>query len=229
MQAAVQHAECPISFEVLHAHAVGVFLNAAGQRVSPHFFNFEAAQQWLAETEASGSPTCPVTRKPVASVLKVPSPLDGNTRAWFAACDANGDGRLSRDEVLEALKAQLPLDLRAVDRAVADGALWAEWEEAAKISGCQGGAPAAVAGGAALDDAPPPAMPPLVRQRSMTQDAAGPGSLRRSSSTSVILDAAAGQAGVVPGYLRDPSTPSAIPLMRSSSTGHGGGAPAAQC
>ena len=128
MQAAVQHAECPISFEVLHAHAVGVFLNAAGQRVSPHFFNFEAAQQWLAETEASGSPTCPVTRKPVASVLKVPSPLDGNTRAWFAACDANGDGRLSRDEVLEALKAQLPLDLRAVDRAVADGALWAQWD-----------------------------------------------------------------------------------------------------
>ena len=54
MQAAVQHAECPISFEVLHTHAVGVFLNEAGQRVSPHFFNLEAAQQWLAETEASG-------------------------------------------------------------------------------------------------------------------------------------------------------------------------------
>lgn len=31
-------------------------------------------------------------------------------KTWFRVCDVDGDRRLSRDEVISALKAQLPLD-----------------------------------------------------------------------------------------------------------------------
>jgi len=63
-------------------------------------------------------------------VLRVPSPLD-DPRAWFAACDVDGDGRLSRAEVIEALCAFLPVDMRALGRAArasGPGTLWAQWD-----------------------------------------------------------------------------------------------------
>ena len=43
---ALRHAECPICFEPLASGPVGVFL-AGGRRVSNHFFNLGAAQEWL--------------------------------------------------------------------------------------------------------------------------------------------------------------------------------------
>ena len=40
-QMAVEHAECPISFQQLHRHPVGVFVDADGKRVSRHYYNFK--------------------------------------------------------------------------------------------------------------------------------------------------------------------------------------------
>jgi hypothetical protein len=98
--AAARHAECPICFEPLHAAPTGVFLNLAGARVSQHFFNLDAAREWL----RSGNGQCPITRRPVASVLAVPD-LRADPKAWFAAVDIDKDGKLSKKETAECLKA----------------------------------------------------------------------------------------------------------------------------
>tara|TARA_B110001452_G_scaffold172096_1_gene144145 strand:- start:3976 stop:5106 length:1131 start_codon:yes stop_codon:yes gene_type:complete len=122
---AVKHAECPICFEPLHNAPVGVFLDPQGRRVSRHFFNLAAAREWL----SSGNGNCPMTRAPVASVLPVPSILE-NPEGWFRACDIDGDGRLSMLEVVECLKAQLPVDNAALDAAAADRShwMWQQWD-----------------------------------------------------------------------------------------------------
>jgi len=122
---ALKHAECPITFEPLHKAPVGVFLNAQGRRVSPHFFGLEAAQQWLQQ----GNVTCPMTRAPVASVLPVPS-LTHDAEGWYRAIDVDGDGRLSRTEVIEALKAQLPTDNAMLEEALNDPNhwMWQQWD-----------------------------------------------------------------------------------------------------
>ena len=50
---------------------MGVLLDRQGQRISRHFFNLAAAQEWL----RSGNGHCPMTRAAVASVLAAPSTL----------------------------------------------------------------------------------------------------------------------------------------------------------
>jgi hypothetical protein len=102
---ALKHAECSICFEPLSAGPVGVFLNQAGKRVSPHFFNLEAAREWL----RSGNGHCPLTRQRIASVAAVPDVRE-DPKGWWKVVDVDGDGKLSRHEVLEALKAQLPIN-----------------------------------------------------------------------------------------------------------------------
>ena len=165
---ALRHAECPICFEPLASGPVGVFL-AGGRRVSNHFFNLGAAQEWLrsgngsrfaeirrdsprfaeirlsgrrgapARGRAEGRPLlrtfsdpspcssepfsepscrhCPLTRLPISSVLAVPD-LRADLQAWWRVVDVNGDGRLSRHELIEALKAQLLMRRRLVGRAL---------------------------------------------------------------------------------------------------------------
>ena len=106
---AEEHAECPICFEPLHSAPVGVFVDGQGHRVSQHMFNFDAAQNWARESEL-----CPVTRRQFRGVLEVPALLT-DPRDWFSVVDLDRDGRLSRREVIEVLKAQLPLDITMLD------------------------------------------------------------------------------------------------------------------
>ena len=116
---------CAICFEPLHHAPVGVFLDSNRRRISRHFFNLAAAQEWL----RSGNGLCPCTRAPVASVLPVPSILT-DPDGWFRAVDIDGDGKLSTLEVIECLKAQLPMDNAALDAAAADRThwMWQQWD-----------------------------------------------------------------------------------------------------
>merc|ERR1719326_2444332 len=72
---------------------------------------------------------CPMTRASIASVLPVPSILT-DPEGWFRAVDIDGDGRLSVLEVVECLKAQLPVDNAALDAAAADRNhwMWQQWD-----------------------------------------------------------------------------------------------------
>lgn len=120
-----RYAECPICFEPLHAGPVGVFVSAQGKRVSNHFFRLDAAREWL----ASGNGMCPITRTPITSVAAVPA-VQTDPDGWFAICDINRDGKLSRKEALECLKAQYAVDVGLLDQAVADEShwMWQQWD-----------------------------------------------------------------------------------------------------
>lgn len=125
-----QFAECPISFEPLHTAPVGFFVAEAGffgskRRVSQHYFNLNAAREWL----ATGNGRCPLTRKPIASVVEVPS-IRHDPNAWFDAVDVDHNNRLTRHETIEALKAQFPVDVASLDAAITnpDHWMWERWD-----------------------------------------------------------------------------------------------------
>lgn len=125
---AAEHSECPITFEPLHSAAVGVFVNSADKRVSQHFYSLAAAKEHL----RSGNKRCPMTRRPISSVVEVPD-VRVDPEGWFRVVDNDGNGRLSKREIVEALKAQLPIDFRRLDAEVDDPSsefsrYWREWD-----------------------------------------------------------------------------------------------------
>lgn len=120
---ALQHAECPICFEPLCRGEIGVFLDATGQRVSKHFYNLAAAREML----ANGIITCPLTRRPIHSVQKVPD-IRSDPDGWFGTVDVDGNGKLSHAEVVDSLKAILPVDLDAFDRAASAPGWWEQFD-----------------------------------------------------------------------------------------------------
>lgn len=120
---AERYAECPLCFKPLHLGPVGVFLDASGKRVGG-FYRLQAARAFL---ESGDDRRCPVTGQPIASVKEVPSILE-DPKTWFRVCDVDRDRRLSRDEVISALKAQLPLDNDAIERFRTDDSAWRTWD-----------------------------------------------------------------------------------------------------
>lgn len=125
------HAECMVCFEELHSKPVGVFCCASEQcgkrnkqrryfRSCPHMLHLECARTLSADAG------CPLCRSRFDVIARVPT-LDGtNTRKWFATLDTGGDGQLTKLDVREALKAQLPVNQRRLERHFSK--LWLQWD-----------------------------------------------------------------------------------------------------
>merc|ERR1711904_1472 len=56
---------------------------------------------------------------------------DVNTdpKGWFQVVDLDGDGKLSRGEVIRALNATLQLDNRKTEKLIEDGTFWSKWDK----------------------------------------------------------------------------------------------------
>ena len=119
---AVQHAECPICYDELHVRPPAVFVGRNNKRTCSHFLHLDCAQSLL----ANGRDTCPICRKKYAKVVKVPD-FQANPKEWFKCVDADGNGKLSKYEVLEVLQAILPIDHRKLEQNV--DALWSRWDK----------------------------------------------------------------------------------------------------
>ena len=112
-----EHAECAVCFEALCDAPTAVFVSteagSATRRTCAHYHHLSCARSLRAREMRR----CPVCRAPFDDALAVPDPRD-DPGGWFAAVDANGDGKLSPPEVLEALKAHVPCDWRRLERDV---------------------------------------------------------------------------------------------------------------
>jgi len=119
---AAEHAECTICYGEMFEKPAGALMNSSDKRACRHFLHFDCAQNF-----ASTAPrkTCPICRTPFASIKQVPD-LDKDPRGWFSCVDADGNGRLSKAEVLEVLKALFAVDVKLLEKNV--DSLWSRWD-----------------------------------------------------------------------------------------------------
>ena len=123
-QAALEHAECAVCIEKL-CSAPCCFLVANGRRVCRHPFHMTCIDR-PASVFAGGRKCCSLCRLEFSSVVSLPSPVT-NPRGFFECLDADRNGSLSREEVIDGLKATLDLDWRRIEQSVTQ--LWSTWDQ----------------------------------------------------------------------------------------------------
>lgn len=77
--------------------------------------------------QRAGQYACPECREPYEAITALPSLESSSILEWFHAVDSDGDGRLSKAEVLQVLKAQYRLDWRALESHI--DSLWLQWDQ----------------------------------------------------------------------------------------------------
>jgi len=102
-----------------------IVASSAGKRVGTQFYRLDAAEELFRSTSGA---KCPETGKSVLKAKVEPSILE-DPKGWFWACDAGGDRKLSRDEVVSTLKAQLPPDNHSIERFRSDASAWQSWDK----------------------------------------------------------------------------------------------------
>lgn len=119
---AEEYAECVVCFESLCSQQCGVLL-CQNKRTCRHLLHRSCAEAM----QCAGRYNCPECRAQFDSVYPLPKLSPTNIGEWFAAVDVDGDGRLSKAEVLTVLKAQYRLDWRALEQHIDD--LWQTWDQ----------------------------------------------------------------------------------------------------
>jgi len=119
---AEEYAECSICFDPLCSQRCAV-LQRNGRRTCRHLLHLHCAEAM----QCAGRYNCPECRESFDSVAPLPELGSNNINEWFQAVDLDGDGRLSKQEVLQVLKAQYRLDWRALESHIDD--LWRKWDQ----------------------------------------------------------------------------------------------------
>ena len=114
------HTECCICFDSLHERPSAT-LTLRGANACPHYFHLECAQELCGHS----SMHCPQCRLPFDNIKEVPLASE-DPDGWFFCVDVEGDGRLSRTQVLNVLVTQFPLDWRKTEEALPT--LWERWD-----------------------------------------------------------------------------------------------------
>jgi hypothetical protein len=126
------HAECCICIEPLHAEPIAT-LTRDRRNACAHFLHARCAIEllggdtlnWAGESVSYAPKACPFCRAEVDGIVRVPA-LSEDVDKWFFCVDVEGDGRLSRQQVLNVLVAQFPIDKAQLEAALPT--LWARWD-----------------------------------------------------------------------------------------------------
>lgn len=124
MDRAMEHHECVICFDGLCTKPVVALYCADGKRSCRHYFHHDCLVG-PEEHVLMLRRDCPVCRAKWTTAVTVPSPLV-DPRAFFDLIDVDSGGTLSKNEVLDGLKATVDLDWRQIDASV--DALWSTWD-----------------------------------------------------------------------------------------------------
>lgn len=112
-------AECPLCFEPLANEPILILRQKDG-RSCGHYIHERCAHKTPPQHSC-----CPVCGVRYTGLVKFPDISD--PQAWFQAVDTDFDGRLTKDEVVAALKATCRgLDVAAFDRDI--DSLWVNWD-----------------------------------------------------------------------------------------------------
>eukprot|EP00050_Salpingoeca_kvevrii_P017588 m.66429 g.66429 ORF g.66429 m.66429 type:complete len:319 (+) comp7623_c0_seq3:120-1076(+) len=125
--------ECCLCFDSLCSEPCAVFVKEQASsgffsrsrgpaRVCRHYLHKRCAEEILRTSDQR----CPTCRAQFTGVLAVPRLLD-DPNAWFAAVDTDGNGTLSRQEVIDALRAQLPVDFQRLEQDLVANS-WTRWD-----------------------------------------------------------------------------------------------------
>jgi len=115
-----EYAECPICYNELYKEELSV-LTRRGKRVCTHFYHTRCSIDFL----NSGIRQCPVCRADFDALQPVPD-VGRDPRGWFRLVDLNGDGHLDQKEVVEVLKAALPIDWKVLEHKLPE--FWGRWD-----------------------------------------------------------------------------------------------------
>eukprot|EP00923_Selenidium_pygospionis_P060041 GHVN01105706.1.p1 GENE.GHVN01105706.1~~GHVN01105706.1.p1 ORF type:complete len:284 (-),score=36.73 GHVN01105706.1:52-903(-) len=111
--------ECSICFEKLCDGPVAGFFNG-NRRVCVHSVHHSCGQALQ-----RSSHSCPVCRQHFNLLQRMPDPMI-DTRKWFAFVDLNGDGKLTKDEVVWALSSILDAEKETIRAGIEP--LWLSWD-----------------------------------------------------------------------------------------------------
>lgn len=103
----------------------------AGRSACPHILHQHCAEAMQRAARVTiGS--CPECRQEFDSVVPIPKLERGHAWEWFSVLDSEGDGALSRGEVMQALKAQCRVEWSVLERDV--DKLWPIWAGGEQLS-----------------------------------------------------------------------------------------------
>eukprot|EP00923_Selenidium_pygospionis_P017519 GHVN01030829.1.p1 GENE.GHVN01030829.1~~GHVN01030829.1.p1 ORF type:complete len:421 (+),score=69.23 GHVN01030829.1:753-2015(+) len=114
--------ECPICLEGLCTNQVSGFMTENSRRACRHFVHWDCAQLLTARNKME----CPMCRNRFKFVVRMPDPVT-ETVNWFGFIDVNGDGRLSKDEVVWALAALFDAEKEDIEHGI--GSFWRAWDK----------------------------------------------------------------------------------------------------
>lgn len=103
---------CQDTLASLNDFNVSVLLSANNKRACPHYFHTECINNWLQRVNS-----CPTCKRPFHHIQAMPSPLE-NPDEWYRLANADSNVELNKQEVINALKATIPLDYRHVEAEV---------------------------------------------------------------------------------------------------------------
>uniref|UniRef100_A0A0G4H6Z1 Calmodulin n=1 Tax=Chromera velia CCMP2878 TaxID=1169474 RepID=A0A0G4H6Z1_9ALVE len=115
-----EYAECPICFDELYKEPQAV-LTWRGRRCCQHVFH----KRCVGDMRRARQKHCPLCRRDFDDTLDVPDPTK-DPRGWFRVVDLDGNGKLDRKEVIEVLKAALPVDWKKLEARLDN--LWRQWD-----------------------------------------------------------------------------------------------------
>lgn len=124
---AYERGECGLCYGKLYSSPVAVMVAGARRRVCKHYVHVVCAQRLM---DLFHVHACPICSTPFSEVVELPNVML-QLDAFWAVVDSNGDGRLSRDELLDVLRATFDVgDLEALAAEV--DAKWSAWDASNK-------------------------------------------------------------------------------------------------
>mmetsp|Transcript_6205 Transcript_6205/g.8153 ORF Transcript_6205/g.8153 Transcript_6205/m.8153 type:complete len:300 (+) Transcript_6205:239-1138(+) len=111
------HGECPVCFNSLASAQTCVFTTDE-KRTCQHIFHQDCAENLLTSN-------CPLCEKAFRSITPLPRPEE-NAGRWFNMVDYDGNGKLTKEEVVNIFSAQLDIDAGKLRETLSN--LWARWD-----------------------------------------------------------------------------------------------------